>query len=305
MKKVIVTGAAGFLGSHLCDELLEKGYYVYGFDNFFRGKPSYVPVHKNFKFFNIDLTEKISVNIDGDIDMIYHYAAINGTEYFYDIPLQVLDDNIKMIQNILEYSKEINVKKIIYTSSSEVYGDNPPIPTNESEKIILNVDTNRDSYASSKALGEFYIKLFCKKYNIDYLILRPFNTYGPRMDNTKFGQVIPEFIRKLQDPIFTIIGEGSSTRSFCHVDDHKKLAVMLSEDVSNDIVNIGQDDEISIINLASTIHLLSEKEFKPEFSTDREYDTKRRCPDISKIRNLYPDYKFIDLEEGLKKELLK
>ena len=302
--KALVTGAAGFLGSHLCDELLDRGYKVTGVDNFFRGKKENLPFHPNFTFHEVDLVDGVpSYIIDEDFDILFHYAAINGTQYFYDIPNKVFDDNIDMTKNVLGSIKDSTIKKVVYTSTSEVYGDNPPLPTPESHMIQLNVFSDRDSYASSKAIGEFYVKYYCQEYGINYLILRPFNTYGPRMDNTKYGQVVPEFFRKLDDEQFTIIGDGTPTRSFCHVDDHKRLAVMLSEPgiAPNDVVNIGNDEEITILDLAKKVHKVGGKEFNPSFLPPRDYDTKRRQPDISKIKELFGDYKFISIDEGLKK----
>lgn len=300
-----VTGAAGFLGSHLCDELLERGYRVIGVDNFFRGKEENLPSHPNFTFFEVDLTKKDCIKeliYAYNPDILFHYAAINGTEYFYDIPTKVFNDNIEITKNVLTDIKGSSVKKVIYTSTSEVYGDNPPLPTPESHMIQLNIFTDRDSYASSKAIGEFYVKYYCQEYNVDYLILRPFNTYGPRMDNTKYGQVVPEFFRKLDEKEFTIIGDGSQTRSFCHVNDHKKLSVMLSEAVEckNDIVNIGNDEQITILELAEKVHNVNGYKFNPSFLPPRDYDTQRRQPSITKIKRLFTDYKFITIEDGLR-----
>jgi nucleoside-diphosphate-sugar epimerase len=301
-----VTGAAGFLGSHLCDELLERGYKVIGVDNFFRGKEENLPTHPNFTFFEVDLTKKDSIReylYAYNPEILFHYAAINGTEYFYDIPTKVFNDNIEITKNVLTDIKGSSVKKVVYTSTSEVYGDNPPLPTPESHMIQLNIFSDRDSYASSKAIGEFYIKYYCKEYDMDYLILRPFNTYGPRMDNTKYGQVVPEFFRKLKDKEFTIIGDGTQTRSFCFVDDHKRLAVMLSESVSNDVINIGNDEQVTILELAEKIHKINGVEFNPKFLPPREYDTQRRQPDISKIKACFSQYNFVNLNQGLRKML--
>jgi nucleoside-diphosphate-sugar epimerase len=301
MKNVLVTGAAGFLGSHLCDELLDRGYFVVGIDNFFRGKKENLPLNNNFVFYELDLTQNLikTILINHNIDTIFHYAAINGTEYFYDIPTKVFEDNIEITKNVLTSIKDTSVKKIIYTSTSEVYGDNPPLPTKEDHPIILNIFSNRDSYASSKAIGEFYIKYFCMENQIKYLVLRPFNTYGPRMDNTKYGQVIPEFFRKINEEKFTIIGNGLQTRSFCHVYDHKKLAIELALNLNDDIVNIGNDELISILDLAKKIHKFYSKNFEPHFLPPRDYDTQKRQPDITKINNILPNYKFIELDKGI------
>jgi nucleoside-diphosphate-sugar epimerase len=302
--RIILTGAAGFLGSHLADELLKREYEVLGIDNFFRGKEENLPNHKNFEFEKLDLvTQKFELQevINSyKPEMIIHYAAINGTQYFYDIPYKVFNDNLLMTQNLLNCVENTFVGKIVYASSSEVYGDDPPTPTKEEFPIILNIDANRDSYASSKALGEFCIKMFCQKNNINYLILRPFNTYGTRMDHTKYGQVIPEFFRKLEhDNEFTIIGDGTNTRSFCHVHDHKEIVARLCECTNNEVINVGSDEEVTINYLAKIMHDIVGKNFNPKYLPAREYDTIKRRPDILKLRSFIKEHKFITLKKGL------
>ena len=154
--KILVTGAAGFLGSFLSEELLNHNYRVVGIDNFFRGKKEYLPKHKNFTFYKLDLVnnaKKLNEIIKKEKpEMIFHYAAINGTKYFYDIPYQVINDNVRMTQNVLGSCKKSSVKKIIYASSSETYGEPIKTPTSETHPILLNIHTDRDSYASSKAI---------------------------------------------------------------------------------------------------------------------------------------------------------
>lgn len=306
--KALITGAAGFLGSFLSEELLENGYDVVGVDNFFRGKKEYLPKHENFKFYKIDLVkqpEEFKTIVKKEKpEIMIHYAAINGTKYFYDIPYQVINDNVRMTQNVLDACKNSTVKKIIYASSSETYGEPQQIPTPETHPILLNIHTDRDSYASSKAICDFYVKLFAKEHNLDFLILRIFNTYGPHMDTSEYGQVIPEFINKMfNDEQFTIIGNGNHTRSFCYVDDHTRLARKLIENVSNEIVNVANDEEITINHLAKTIHRLENKEFNPKYLPGREYDHKRRRADITKLKKLTVDAPNISLEEGLQKTI--
>jgi nucleoside-diphosphate-sugar epimerase len=303
--KALVTGAAGFLGSFLSMELLENQYEVVGIDNFFRGKKEYLPKNKNFTFYELDLVKEKGIFKEivnkHKPDLIFHYAAINGTKYFYEIPFQVIDNNIRMTQNMLDSCKNSSVKKIIYASSSEVYGEPIKIPIPETHPILLNVHADRDSYASSKAICEFYTKLFAQENKIDYLILRIFNTYGPHMDTSEYGQVIPEFIEKLfNNDNFTIIGDGNHTRSFCYVSDHARLVTKLTEKISNEIVNVGNDKEIKIRELAEKIHFLENKKFNPKYLPEREYDHKRRCPDISKLRKIIDDQPNITLEQGLK-----
>lgn len=306
--KIVVTGSAGFLGSFLSEDLLKNGYEVIGFDNFFRGKKEYLPSHKNFTFYELDLVKEKKLFREiikkHKPEQVFHYAAINGTEYFYDIPYQVLNDNIIMTQNVLDAVKKTNVKKIIYASSSETYGEPLKIPTPETHPILLNIHTIRDSYASSKAINDFYVKLFAEEHKIEYLILRIFNTYGPHMDTSKYGQVIPEFIKKMyHGKEFTIIGDGQHTRSFCYVDDHTRIVRKLAEKTSNEILNVGNDKETKIIDLAKMIHKIAGKKFEPKHLPEREYDHKRRRPDISKMKKLINDYPKISLEKGLEKTI--
>lgn len=295
--KILVTGAAGFLGSHLCDKLLSEGHEVWGMDNFFRGKKENLPTHENFKFIEIDLSKQ-GYKLDG-IDVVFHYAAINGTRYFYDIPNKVVDDNIRITQNVLE-SISKSVKKIIYASSSEIYGPKPEVPTEESQPIELHIDADRDSYASSKAIGEFMVKTWCKQNDVSYLILRPFNTYGDRMATNGYGQVIPELIERLNEDEFFIYGDGSQTRSFCFVDDHVNIANILMNTADNEVLNIGYDEEITIKKLAKKILKLykSDKiiQTKPAWAND----TKWRKPSLTRLNKYIDGYKHLTLKEGLK-----
>lgn len=306
--KALVTGAAGFLGSFLSEELLANGYDVVGVDNFFRGKKEYLPKQRNFTFYELDLVKEydrfVKIVKKEKPEFLFHYAAINGTKYFYDIPYQVINNNICMTQNVLNACKNSSVKKIIYASSSEVYGEPLKIPTPEDHPILLNIHTDRDSYASSKAICDFYVKLFAKENKLDFLILRIFNTYGPHMDTSEYGQVIPEFINKIfNDDQFTIIGDGENTRSFCYVSDNTRLVRKLTENVSNEIINVGSDKEIKIVDLSRLMHKLENKKFNPKYLPGREYDHKRRRPDISKLKKLINDYPKISLEEGLHKTI--
>jgi nucleoside-diphosphate-sugar epimerase len=295
--KILITGVAGFLGSHLCDKLLSEGHEVWGIDNFFRGKLENLPKHKNFKFLEIDLAQN-GYDIE-NLDIVFHYAAINGTRYFYDIPNKVVDDNIRITQNVLK-SITSSVTKIIYTSSSEIYGPKPAIPTIETQPIELHIDADRDSYASSKAIGEFMIKTFCKQKNISYLILRPFNTYGDRMATNGYGQVIPELIERLNEDTFFIYGDGTQTRSFCFVDDHVNIANILMTTADNEVLNIGYDEEVTIDELAKKILKLYKSDKMIETHPAWSNDTKWRKPSLDKLKKYIGEYQYVTLEEGLK-----
>ena len=310
-KNILITGATGFIGSFLCEEFAAHQYNIIGVDNLFRGKrenTSGLSQYNNFMLKECDLSNPETILtlkeiiLDNKIDIVCHLAAINGTQYFYDWPLFVLDQNIRITQNLLSAIENTTVKHIIYTSSSEVYGSPFTIPTNEQHPILLNSSFDRDSYAASKAVGEFYVRLFAKQYNISSLILRVFNMYGERMVGTRYGQVIPEFItRMLSENEFTIIGNGEHTRSFCYVKDATTIIRMLTENETTGIINLGNDQEISILELANTIHVLNDQSFNPQFLPERANDHKRRRPDIHNLQTILPGLTFTSLDEGLKK----
>ena len=304
--KILVTGAAGFLGSHLCDSLLDDGHKVVGVDNFFRGKLSNLPTHENFTFKELDLVYGEPIKefmLEHQFDIVVHYAAINGTRYFYDIPFKVCNHNILMTQNVLNACTP-SVIKVVYASSSEIYGPAPIVPTKETEPMILHPSANRDSYASSKGMGEFLVRLWADEKRKEYLIVRPFNTYGPRMATGGYGQVIPEFIERIKsDEDFYLYGDGNQTRSFCYVTDHANIVTDLIKYTSNEIVNVGFDEEITIHDLAMVIHQIMDKEFKVEYKPAWSNDTKWRKPSLSKLKSCIGYEDFVCLEDGINKML--
>lgn len=304
--KVLVTGAAGFLGSHLCENLLDKNYKVFGVDNFFRGHIDNLPAHKNFEFVEMDLIYKNPIRElikKHEFEIVVHYAAINGTRYFYDIPFEVCNKNLLMTQNVLNACTE-KVHKVVYASSSEVYGPSPVIPTKETEPMILHPSADRDSYASSKGMGEFLTRLWANEKGKNYLIVRPFNTYGPRMATQGYGQVIPEFIERIRsDEDFYLYGDGKQTRSFCYVTDHANIVTNLIEACNNEIVNVGYDEEVTIGDLAKLIHQIMDKEFKAEYKTAWSNDTKWRKPSLSKLKSCISYKNFVSLKDGINKML--
>ena len=316
MKNILVTGAAGFVGSFLCEELIAHGHFVIGVDNFFRGSEENVrhlisdnsANTANFILEKLDMSavEQISrlreIILQYKIEVVFHLAAINGTQYFYEKPFFVLDENIKITQNLLAAVAHTSVSYLIYTSSSEVYGDPIVIPTNEKQLISLNADADRDSYAASKTIDEFYIRLFANQHHLNCLILRVFNLYGEKMVGTRYGQVIPEFVnRMLHEAEFTIIGTGKNTRSFCYIKDATWAMRELMQKNIKGVVNLGNDEEIAILALAKRLHKLENLTFNPTFLPVRPHDHKRRRPDISYLHSLLPNLKFTDLTSGLKK----
>ena len=305
--RVYITGVAGFLGSHLCDGALEKGWIVHGIDNLFRGRATHMPESENFTFEQLDLCGDISA-LSTSIqnfkpDVILHYGAINGTEYFYDRPFEVLDTNVMATINLLKAIEacQHKPKRIAYASSSEVYGEYPDnIPSAETDITRLDIHSIRDSYAAAKSIGDFYVRMFAEQYDIEWTLLRIFNAYGGRMDASKFGQVVPEFVKRaLFEDEFTIIGDGLHTRAFCHVDDHVRMVLTLVESEKGiGVFNIGNDEEITMLHLAEEVHKVVGREFSPIHLPKRSNDPLRRQPDMTKTWAITGPCQ-ISLREGL------
>ena len=305
----LVTGAAGFIGSFLCEELLRRGFDVVGVDNFFRGRKENLSDARRsgrFELYELDLAKPDATQALREllarhqVEVVYNLAAVNGTQHFYDHPQFVLDSNIRITMSVMEALRDTPVRQVVYASSSEVYGDPDVIPTPETHAIKLKALADRDSYAASKAIGDFYTRLSARDLDIDYKILRIFNTYGERMVNTQYGQVIPEFIRKCRhEPRFEIIGDGTHTRSFCYVKDTVRRIVAVAERGDEPVYNVGNDEELTVLELARTIHQLMGRPFKPVFLPERADDHRRRCPDIGLLRKALGTLEETALEQGL------
>ncbi len=304
----MVTGVAGFLGSFLAEKLIEEDYYVIGIDNLFRGNirnVQHLIDSKKLEFYNWDIRNPLPKEYFKDVEAVFHYAAINGTQHFYEKPKEVLEVNAEGTINVLKSSIENNVEKFVLASSSEVYGNPSTVPIDEDFPLIISsVNNPRHSYEAGKIIGEFYVRWFSEKYGMKYLILRLFNAYGPRMDSSEYGQVIPEFIRKIfVEPEFTIIGPGTQTRSFCYVDDNIEMTFKAFKKINNEIFNVGNDEEISIIELAKIMHEIVGKEFKYKLLPPREGDPNRRVPNINKLVSKIGYRPQVSLKEGLIKTI--
>jgi len=312
--KILVTGGAGFIGYHLANRLVENGNDVTICDNLFRGKMDRdfrgLVEKPNVAFINVDLTKASELtNLDGDFDIIYHLAAINGTKYFYEIPHQVLKVNILSLLNILDFISASDCKKLVWTSSSEVYSGTEmaygvDIPTPEDIPLAINdVGNPRFSYAGSKVVGELLCLNYSKAYGFDVGLVRPHNIYGPRMG---FEHVIPEFLKRIferEDP-FKIYG-GNQTRSFCYIDDAvSALEKLGSIKVKTDILNMGNNqEEIKIEDLALRMFDLADFHPQIEILEPLKGSVSRRCPDIKKAKKILDFEPRVDLNEGLKKTM--
>jgi nucleoside-diphosphate-sugar epimerase len=302
MRKVLITGGAGFIGSSLADRLLaQEKYSVVSVDNLLTGDIKKVSEHPNGKFIKCDANNYQDISAimtSHQFDYVFHYAAVVGVQRTIENPIIVLND-IEGIKNILNLCKNTGVKRVFFSSSSEVYGEPVELPQHE-ETTPLN---SRLPYAVVKNLGESFCRSFQKEFNLDYTIFRFFNTYGPKQ-STDF--VISKFIKSaLNHEPLTLYGAGNQTRTFCYIDDNVSCVQQILEKnlIVNDVINIGNDKEYTILELAQLIIRLTGSRSKIEFLPSlKEGDMTRRQPDASKMK-LIVGNNLIPLEEGIKRIL--
>jgi len=297
--KVAILGGAGFIGSCLADRLVEFNpiYEVTIIDNLSTGKLSNVSSKHKFIKCDVNNYDDISaVFLSNKFDYVFMYNAVVGVKRTQDSPVAVLND-IKGFENVLSLCKNTGVKHIYFSSSSEVYGESIHYPQDEANTPL----NSRLPYAIVKNVGEAFLKSYQKEHGLNYTIFRFFNTYGSRQ-SADF--VISKFIRAaLDNQDITIFGDGSQTRTFCHVDDNVEACVYAFERkaFTNDVVNIGGNDEITILDLAELIIKIMESKSKiVHLPPLKEGDMLRRCPDNSKMLKLL-GRDLITLENGLKK----
>ncbi|MCX7862077.1 MAG: NAD-dependent epimerase/dehydratase family protein [Bacteroidales bacterium] len=302
---ILITGGAGFIGSRLCEKLLElQNTHIVAVDNLSTGHPQKLPLaHPQLHFIRADVnnrSEIAEIMMSWRFDYVFHYAAVVGVKRTLENPLLVLKD-IEGIKNILELSKNTGVKRVFYSSSSEIYGEPVEYPQNE-ETTPLN---SRLPYAIVKNVAEAFLRSYHKEYNLNYTIFRFFNTYGPKQSQ---HFVISRFIKQaLTNNDITIYGDGLQTRTFCYIDDNVDACIeaFIQNKFINDVVNIGNDKEISIINLAQLIIQITGSKSKIiHLPPLKEGDMRGRRPDITKMKQLL-HRPFITLEEGIKKILIE
>lgn len=302
MTKILVTGGAGFIASELALRLSEKSENeIVVVDNLQTGSRSKVPKgkHDNIHFIKCDVnrfSDISAVFFAYRFEYVFHYAATVGVERTLLNPVKVLDD-INGIRNILDLSKNTGVKRVLYSSSSEVYGEPVEIPQNE-ETTPLN---SKLPYAIVKNIGEAFLRSYQFEYGLEYTIFRFFNTYGSKQSP---DFVISKFMRAaLQNQDITIYGDGRQTRTFCYIDDNVDacLAAFYSNEVINSVINIGSNNEVSVLDLARKIIRLTRSTSKiVHLPPLKEGDMTRRLPDIDRMINIL-GRELIPLDEGLKK----
>lgn len=301
MKKILITGAAGFLGSHLCDRFISEGFFVIGMDNFITGDESNISHLRNnpsFKFIHQDVTEFIS--IDGELDYVLHFASPASPIDYLKIPIQTLKVGSLGTHNLLGLAKAKNAR-ILIASTSEVYGD--PLVHPQTEDYYGNVNTigPRGVYDEAKRFQESITMAYHRFHGLETRIVRIFNTYGPRM-RLNDGRVIPAFMgQALRGEDLTVFGDGLQTRSFCYVDDQVDGIYRLL--FSNYIypVNIGNPNEITILDFAKEIINLTQSDQKIIFKELPQNDPLQRQPNIDLAKKILKWEPKISRSDGMKR----
>lgn len=309
--RVLITGAAGFLGSHLCDRLIAEGHQVIGMDNFVTGRPEnleHLAGERNFSFIEHDVSEFIAVP-GSELDAVMHFASPaspnpNSPYGYVNLPIQTMKAGGLGTLNSLGVARAYGTRFLL-ASTSEIYGDPQVHPQPESYWGHVNPIGERSVYDEAKRFAEALTLAYHRFHGIDTRIVRIFNTYGPRM-RLDDGRAVPNFINQgLTGEPLTVYGDGSQTRSFCYVDDLIEGIYRLLLSDEHRPVNIGNPTEMTILELAQAVNRLLENDSEIIFLPEKrgEGDPQRRRPDISRAREVLSWVPTINLEEGLSRTL--
>jgi nucleoside-diphosphate-sugar epimerase len=302
MVNILITGGAGFVPSSLADKLLSIGKYrLVLVDNLLTGRVENVPNHPNCIFIRCDVNDYhdiAPIMTSYRFDYVFHYAAVVGVQRTLANPVMVLRD-VNGIDNILKLSKNTGVKRVFYSSSSEVYGEPVVLPQNE-HTTPLN---SRLPYAIVKNISEAYCRSYQQEYGLDYTIFRFFNTYGPKQSP---DFVMSKFLQAaLKNEDITVYGDGSQSRTFCYIDDNVDacLKTLHDDTYKNEVYNIGNDQVITINQLAQTIIELCDSRSKIiHLPALKDGDMTKRQPDISKMKDLL-GRELLPYKEGIRRVL--
>ncbi len=309
--RILITGAAGFLGSNICDRLLAEGHQVIGMDNFITGSPdnlAHLAGDQNYSFIRHDVSNFIFV--PGELNAVMHFASPaspnpNSPFGYLNLPIQTLKAGALGTHNTLGVARAFNARYIL-ASTSEIYGDPLEHPQTEEYWGHVSPIGPRSVYDEAKRFAEALTMAYHRFHNVDTRIVRIFNTYGPRM-HLDDGRVVPNFLQQgLNGQPLTIFGDGSQTRSFCYVDDLIEGIYRLLLSDEHLPVNIGNPVETTILEFANAINELTENNSGIVYKADArgEGDPQRRQPDISRAKTILDWEPKISLEEGLQKTIL-
>ncbi len=300
-KIILVTGGAGFIGSHLCEYLLDKGNEVICLDNFFTGSKKNVEhllSNKNFEIIRHDITQQIYL----ETDEIYNLACPASPVHYQFNPIKTIKTSTLGVINMLGLAKRCKAK-ILQTSTSEIYGDPKEHPQKESYRGNVNCFGPRACYDEGKRVAETLMYDYHGEHKVDIRIARIFNTYGPGMAKDD-GRVVSNFIvQALKNEPITIYGDGKQTRSFCYVSDMVEGLYKLMESNFQQPVNLGNPNEITVLEIADKIKKRTNSKSEIIFKDLPIDDPTRRCPDISRAKKILDWEPKVKLEEGLEKTI--
>ncbi len=300
---ILITGGAGFIGSHLCRKLLEGGNRVICVDNFITGfRKNIEELEDNPKFKLIEQDISNSLHIEEDLDWVLHFASLASPKHYLNYPIKTLKSGLLGTHNCLGIAKEKKTKFFL-ASTSEVYGD--PLVHPQPEEYWGNVNSIgvRSCYDESKRGAEALAYAYMRQHNLDVRVVRIFNTYGPNM-HPDDGRVVSNFIvQALKGENLTVYGQGQQSRSFCYIDDLAEGIINMMNIDYKWPLNLGNSVEFTVIELANLVLKLTNPELKIEYLSLPEDDPKQRQPDISKVKKMIGWQPKISLEEGLKKTI--
>jgi nucleoside-diphosphate-sugar epimerase len=300
--RVLVTGGAGFIGSHLCDTLVEKGIEVFCLDNFATGSKDNIVQLLGNPLFNLiehDITQKLAARLTA-LDSIYHLASPASPVDYMSLTVETLMTNALGTYNTLELARQTSARFLL-ASTSEVYGDPEQSPQTELYWGNANPVGPRSCYDEAKRFAEALTMAYRRRYGMNVVIARIFNTYGPRM-RLEDGRVVPNFVKQaVVNEQLTVYGDGSQTRSFCYIDDMVEglLRLMSASQLVGEVVNLGNPRELTVLELAKVIKEACQSSSEIYFSSLPEDDPRRRKPDISKARKLLEWEPSVSLQDGL------
>jgi len=304
MERTLITGGAGFLGSHLCDLFIGLGHEVICMDNLIKKENieniSYLMGHERFKFIKYDVTEYL--HVDGRVDNILHFASLASPKDYLDYPIQTLKVGSLGTHKALGLAKEKRARFLL-ASTSEVYGDPKEHPQSESYSGNVDPVVPRGVYDEAKRFGEAITMAYHRTHGLQTRIARIFNTYGPRM-RLEDGRALPNFmVQALKGEDLTVYGDGTQTRSFCFVDDLIDGIKRLLYSEESEPVNLGNPEEISILDFAKEILNLTGSRSRIVFYPSPQNDPKVRQPDITKAKRVLRWEPKVSRQEGLKRTL--